>query len=50
MAEHYQVSVTGVTISGEQLDAAREKADGLPVEYLLLDYRDLPGGRKIRRG
>lgn len=47
MAEHYQVSVTGVTISGEQLDAAREKADGLPVEYLLLDYRDLPGGAKF---
>ncbi len=43
MAEHYQVKVTGITVSEEQLIVDREKAGSLPVEYMLLDYRDLPG-------
>ncbi len=47
MAEHYQVRVTGITVSDGQLAVARENAGELPVEYLLLDYRDLPGSAKF---
>lgn len=47
MAEHYQVRVTGITVSDGQLAVARAEAGDLPVEYLLLDYRDLPGSAKF---
>jgi cyclopropane-fatty-acyl-phospholipid synthase len=40
-AEHYGCRVTGVTISREQQKYALEFCKGLPVEILLLDYRDL---------
>ncbi len=40
-AEKYDVSVVGITISGEQLRLARKICSGLPVEFRLLDYRDL---------
>ena len=40
-AEHYGVSVVGVTISAEQQALAQENCSGLPVEIRLQDYRDL---------
>ena len=42
-AEHYGVSVTGVTISKEQQKLAQENCKGLDVEILLSDYRTLKG-------
>ncbi len=42
-AERYGVSVVGITVSREQLELARERARGLPVELRLEDYRDLNG-------
>jgi len=41
LAEHYGVSVTGCTISVEQGNLARERCEGLPVQILLSDYRDI---------
>jgi len=40
-AEHYGVSVTGLTVSKRQAELATRKASGLPVEFLLKDYRDV---------
>ncbi|QUY49422.1 cyclopropane fatty acyl phospholipid synthase [Serratia plymuthica] len=40
-AENYGVSVHGVTISAEQQKLAQERCQGLDVEILLQDYRDL---------
>lgn len=42
-AETYGARVTGITISKQQAEKAREKTKGLPVEILLKDYRDLMG-------
>jgi len=42
-AEHYGVSVTGITLSKEQLAYAKEFTKGLDVELRLQDYRDLSG-------
>ncbi|MDN3554821.1 cyclopropane fatty acyl phospholipid synthase [Halomonas maura] len=42
-ARHHGVHVTGITISREQAELARERCKGLPVEILLEDYRDLEG-------
>lgn len=42
-AERFGVTVTGVTISQEQLALARERCAGLPVTLLLQDYRSLTG-------
>ncbi|WP_043532397.1 cyclopropane fatty acyl phospholipid synthase [Litchfieldella xinjiangensis] len=42
-ARHYGVEVTGITISREQADLARERCRDLPVEILLQDYRELDG-------
>ncbi|HSB36718.1 MAG TPA: cyclopropane fatty acyl phospholipid synthase, partial [Thermoanaerobaculia bacterium] len=42
-AERYGVEVTGVTVSKEQVEAARERVRGLPVEIRLQDYRDISG-------
>ena len=42
-AKNYGVQVTGITISVEQLKAARALSAGVPgVEFLYSDYRDLP--------
>jgi len=41
-AEHYQVEVTGITISQPQKEYADKICKGLPVKILLQDYRDLP--------
>jgi cyclopropane-fatty-acyl-phospholipid synthase len=40
-ASRYGISVVGITISREQLESARERCKGLPVELRLQDYRDL---------
>lgn len=42
-AEHYGVSVDGITVSREQLAFARERCRDLPVHLELMDYRDLKG-------
>ena len=41
MAKHYGVTVKGVTISAEQQKMAQKRCEGLDVEILLQDYRDL---------
>lgn len=41
-AEHYGVECTGVTISKEQVALGKERCKGLPVDFVLSDYRDLP--------
>ncbi|WJD48343.1 MULTISPECIES: cyclopropane fatty acyl phospholipid synthase [unclassified Enterobacter] len=41
MAQHYDVSVVGVTISAEQQKMAQERCQDLDVTILLQDYRDL---------
>lgn len=40
-AERYGVECVGVTISREQADYGREHCGGLPVEFRLMDYREL---------
>ncbi|MFC3607052.1 cyclopropane fatty acyl phospholipid synthase [Stutzerimonas tarimensis] len=40
-AEHYGVECVGVTISREQAEWARQRYQGLPLEFRLQDYRDL---------
>jgi cyclopropane-fatty-acyl-phospholipid synthase len=40
-AEGYGASVVGITVSKEQVELARERCRGLPVEIRLQDYRDL---------
>lgn len=42
-ARHYGVEVTGITISEEQATFGRKRCEGLPVEILLKDYRELEG-------
>ena len=43
MAQHHGVSVTGVTVSNEQAELARERCAGLPVTIEIRDYRELEG-------
>lgn len=40
-AEKYGAEVVGVTVSREQARVARERSQGLPVEFRLQDYREL---------
>lgn len=42
-ARHYGCHVTGITISKEQAQLARERCEGLPVDIILEDYRELSG-------
>jgi cyclopropane-fatty-acyl-phospholipid synthase len=42
-AENYQVNVTGITVSAEQVKWARKYCQGLPVTIAFKDYRDLKG-------
>ncbi len=42
-AEKYHVSVTGITLSQEQLALGRKLAEGLPVKFELMDYRQITG-------
>jgi cyclopropane-fatty-acyl-phospholipid synthase len=40
-AENYKVEVVGITVSKQQIDLGRELCKGLPVEFRLIDYRDV---------
>jgi cyclopropane-fatty-acyl-phospholipid synthase len=40
-AERYGVSVTGITVSQQQVEEATRRCGGLPVEIRLQDYRDI---------
>ncbi len=40
-AAKYQVEVTGITVSKEQVQLGQELCDGLPVKFRLIDYRDI---------
>lgn len=42
-AKNYNVAATGVTVSKEQVEHARELCKELPVKILLQDYRDVEG-------
>lgn len=42
-AERHGVRGTGITISREQAQLARRRCEGLPVEIMLADYRELAG-------
>ena len=42
-AEKYGARVTGVTVSKEQVELGRELCKGLPIEFILQDYRDIKG-------
>jgi cyclopropane-fatty-acyl-phospholipid synthase len=42
-AERHGVHCVGATISVEQMALGRERCAGLPVDFMLKDYRDLPG-------
>jgi cyclopropane-fatty-acyl-phospholipid synthase len=42
-AERYGVEVTGITVSKEQAELARERCRGWPIEIVLDDYRSLEG-------
>jgi cyclopropane-fatty-acyl-phospholipid synthase len=42
-AERYGASVTGITVSKHQAEAAVERCRGLPVQIVLEDYRNLTG-------
>ena len=43
MAKHYDVKVTGITVSKEQAKLAKEHCKGLDVDIQLIDYRKLAG-------
>jgi len=43
VAENYGCTVTGVNISGEQIRYAKEFCNGLPINILERDYRDVGG-------
>jgi cyclopropane-fatty-acyl-phospholipid synthase len=43
LAETYGCHVTGINISDEQIAFAREFTNGLPVEIVKIDYRDVQG-------
>lgn len=43
MAENFDCSVTGCNISSEQVSFAREFCNGLPINVVPRDYRDLSG-------
>jgi cyclopropane-fatty-acyl-phospholipid synthase len=40
-AEHYGVTVVGVSVSQQQIDLGRRLCAGLPIEFRYTDYRDL---------
>ena len=42
-AERYGVECVGVTVSQAQVELGSQRCAGLPVEFILEDYRDLPG-------
>ncbi|MDP2087880.1 MAG: cyclopropane fatty acyl phospholipid synthase [Flavobacteriaceae bacterium] len=40
-AQKYKVAVVGITVSKEQVELGRKLCEGLPVEFRLIDYRDM---------
>lgn len=42
-AEKYKVEVVGITVSKEQVELGAKLCEGLPVEFHLMDYRDVKG-------
>jgi cyclopropane-fatty-acyl-phospholipid synthase len=40
-AEKYNIEVVGITVSKEQVELGRKLCGGLPVEFRLIDYRDI---------
>jgi len=42
-ARNYGVEVTGITVSKEQASLAAERCKGLPINFVLQDYRQLTG-------
>ncbi len=40
-AERYNVETVGITVSKEQVEFGKKLCEGLPVEFLLMDYRDM---------
>lgn len=42
-AEKYNVEVVGITVSKEQVELGRKLSGSLPVEFRLIDYRDIDG-------
>ena len=42
-AEKYKAEVTGITVSKEQVELGKKLCKGLPVEFKLMDYRELTG-------
>lgn len=48
-AERHGVRGTGVTVSREQADGARQRYAGLPIEFRLQDYRALDGRERFDR-
>lgn len=40
-AEKYNVSTVGITVSKNQVELGKKLCEGLPVEFRLMDYRDL---------
>jgi cyclopropane-fatty-acyl-phospholipid synthase len=41
MAKYYGVHVTGITVSKEQVEMAKQRCEGLAVDIQLLDYREV---------
>ncbi|PIN91288.1 cyclopropane-fatty-acyl-phospholipid synthase [Candidatus Pacearchaeota archaeon CG10_big_fil_rev_8_21_14_0_10_32_14] len=40
-SEKYKVSCVGITVSKEQIELGKKLCKGLPIEFKLIDYRDL---------
>ena len=49
LAKYHGVSVTGVTISKEQMDFSKEFVKGYSMEFKLCDYRDIPADHSYDR-
>lgn len=48
-AEKYQAEIVGITVSVNQVELGRKLCKGLPVEFRLMDYRDLDLREKFDR-
>ena len=48
-AEKYQAAVVGITVSANQADLGRKLCQGLPVEFRMMDYREIHEPEKFDR-